>query len=105
MTATHRHVSLCRFVARIIQSMEIAGHVIGVCSWSLHPKDNSDLVAQLRRLGLSHVQMALGPLLAMDDATRERELRVLREAGVAFTAGMIGFPSEDYSSIAIIKQT
>jgi L-ribulose-5-phosphate 3-epimerase len=85
--------------------MEIAGHVIGVCSWSLHPRNHTDLVAQLRRMGLSHVQIALGPLLAMDDATRDGELRVLRENDIAFTAGMISFPGEDYSSIAIIKQT
>jgi L-ribulose-5-phosphate 3-epimerase len=85
--------------------MEIVGHVIGVCSWSLHPKDANDLVAQLRRLGLSHAQLALGPLLAMDDERRETELRVLRDGGLQFTAGMIGFPGEDYSSIAIIKQT
>ena len=31
--------------------MNIAGHDIGVCSWSLRPKDTADLIAQLIILG------------------------------------------------------
>src|SRR5689334_17831784 len=85
--------------------MEIAGHVIGVCSWSLHPKDVADLLAQVKRLELSHVQIGLAWLLALNDARREDEIQALRDNGVEFTAGMISFPGEDYSSISIIKQT
>ena len=42
--------------------MNIAGHDIAVCSWSLQPRDTGDLIASIKRLGLSHVQLALWPL-------------------------------------------
>ena len=32
--------------------MNIAGHDIGVCSWSLQPKDSQDLIASVKKLGL-----------------------------------------------------
>ena len=85
--------------------MQIQGHDIGVCSWSLRPADARDLVARVRELGLAHVQLALAPLLAADDARRDEELRVLRESGLTITAGMVSFPGEDYASIAIIRKT
>src|SRR5437870_4027631 len=85
--------------------MQLGGHIIGVCSWSLHPKGARDLVALLRRLELSHVQIALMPLLVLDEEKRQAELSVLRDAGIEFTAGMMSYPGEDYSTISIIKQT
>jgi sugar phosphate isomerase/epimerase len=85
--------------------MQIRGHDIAVCSWSLHPKDTGDLVARVNELGLQHVQLALGPLLAMDDAARQSELAPLRSAGIRLTATMISFEAEDYSTIAIIRRT
>jgi sugar phosphate isomerase/epimerase len=85
--------------------MEIAGHIIGVCSWSLHPKDTSDLVAQLKELELGHVQLALAPLVAMDQSQRAEQLKILRDNNIQFTAGMMSYSGEDYSTIAIIKQT
>ena len=45
--------------------MNIAGHDIGVCSWSLRPGDMGELVAKVRELGLGHVQLALEPLLLL----------------------------------------
>ncbi len=85
--------------------MNIGGHEIGVCSWSLRPKGLSDLVAQVKPLGLSHVQLALGPLLMLDDKRKHQELGHLRAAGLTLTAGMIAFPGEDYSTIAAIERT
>ena len=85
--------------------MNIAGHTIGVCSWSILPKDTPDLVATVKGLGLQHVQLALGPLAMLDDKRRHQELGVLRNSGLQFTGGMIGFPDEDYSTIASIKKT
>ena len=75
--------------------MNIAGHDIGVCSWSLRPKDLEDLVAQVKQLGLSHVQLALGPLLTLDDKRKHQQLGHLRNAGFTLTAGMIAFPGAD----------
>jgi L-ribulose-5-phosphate 3-epimerase len=85
--------------------MNIGGHDIGVCSWSLHPKDTADLIARVKQLGLSHIQLALGPLATMDDKRKHQEYGLLRNSGLTITAGMIGFPGEDYSTIARIRQT
>ena len=85
--------------------MNIAGHDIGVCSWSLQPKDTAQLVAGVKELGLSHVQLALGPLLMLDDKRKHFKLGQLRSAGIKLTAGMIAFPGEDYSSIDAIRRT
>src|SRR5688500_3394680 len=85
--------------------MKIAGHDIGVCSWSLHPKDTQELIDNVRKLGLGHVSLALGALAMMDDKRKHQELGVLRNSGLTFTAGMVGFADEDYSSIASIRKT
>lgn len=85
--------------------MNLLGHDIGVCSWSLRPSNTSDLVSKVRALGLSHVQVALGDLLALDDAARDAAVSELRDSGLTITATMIGFPGEDYSSIASIRRT
>lgn len=85
--------------------MNIGGYDIGVCSWSLQPKDTADLVAKIRQLGLSHTQLALASLLDLDEATRQQELDHLRRADIAVTATMVNFPGEDYASIAAIRDT
>ena len=85
--------------------MNIAGHDIAVCSWSLHPKDTPDLLASVKRLGLQHVQLAMWPLVSLDDKRRHQELGLLKNSGLTFTGGMIGFPDEDYTTIATIKKT
>jgi sugar phosphate isomerase/epimerase len=85
--------------------MNIAGHDIGVCSWSLQPRSTQELIANVKRLGLQHVQLALGALAQMDDKQKHQELGVLRGSGLTFTAGMMGFPDEDYATIASIKKT
>ena len=85
--------------------MQIGGHDIGVCSWSLRPKDLGELVGHMEALGLQHVQLALRPVLFLDDKRKHQELGHLRSAGVTITAGMIEFPGEDYASIDIIRRT
>jgi sugar phosphate isomerase/epimerase len=85
--------------------LQIRGHDIGVCSWSLQPGDTDDLIARVRQLGLEHLQLALAPLVEADDESRARDVRRLRQSGLRLTAGMINFPGEDYSTIAMIRQT
>jgi len=85
--------------------MNIAGHDIGVCSWSLAPRDTQDLIARVKELGLQHIQLAMGPLVDLDDKRKHHELGLIRSAGLTIVAGMIGFPGEDYSTIANIKRT
>src|SRR5205085_12205346 len=54
---------------------------------------------------ISHAQLGFGEFITMDEASRASEIKTLTDAGIQLTAGMIGFPGEDYSTIASIKQT
>jgi len=85
--------------------MNIGGYDVGVCSWSLRPKDTAELLGLVKQLGLAHVQLALGPLLFLDDKRKHFELGQLRASGLKLTGGMIAFPGEDYSSIDSIRRT
>jgi L-ribulose-5-phosphate 3-epimerase len=85
--------------------MNIRGHDIGVCSWSLRCKDLAELVGSMRQLGLTHVQLGMRALLDLDENQRREQLEHLRRGGIAITAGMMSFAGEDYSTIAMIRRT
>jgi len=85
--------------------MNLNGHDIGVCSWSLHPKDTADLAAQITEAGLAHVQLGLAGLSAMGNKDQLQELEHLSKNDIAITGGMVGFAGEDYSTIANIRRT
>jgi sugar phosphate isomerase/epimerase len=85
--------------------MNIGGHDIGVCSWSLHPKDMGDLISQVKQAGLSHIQLGLAGLSVLDEKNKDQQIGQLRSAGITVTGGMVGFPGEDYSTIAKIRET
>jgi len=77
---------------------------VGVCSWSLQPRDLTGLLASVRATGLRAVQLALDPLRvgAMDpQATGE----ALRHAGILVPSGMLVFPGEDYLTLDSIRRT
>jgi sugar phosphate isomerase/epimerase len=85
--------------------MQVQEHDLGICSWSLKPAGMAELVESVRRLGLSHVHLALGKLIFLDDKQKHMEMGHLRASGLTFTAGMIGFPGEDYSTLPRIRLT
>ena len=85
--------------------MNIHGHDIGVCTWSLQPEGAAQLVEMVKQLGLSHAQLALWPIVGLDDAKMVQELEILRKSGLTFTAAAMGFPGEDYSTIDAIRRT
>src|SRR5689334_7863023 len=85
--------------------MRIGNHDVGVCSWSLQPKTMADLLEQVRKLGLEHIQLGFQWMQAMDDATRSAALAQLKSSGVKLTGGMMSFPGEDYTTIASIRRT
>lgn len=78
----------------------------GVCSWSLRSRGPAELARAIAGLGLTHVQLALGPLCEAAGAQRwplDETRRALDEAGVGILSGMIGTRGEDYSSLASIR--
>ncbi|MBC7784449.1 MAG: sugar phosphate isomerase/epimerase [Burkholderiales bacterium] len=85
--------------------MNLGGHDIGVCSWSLKPASATELVAALDALQLDHTQLALRPLLEMEPEHRRAELDVIARAEIALTAGMLNFEGENYASIGMIRKT
>ena len=85
--------------------MNLHGHDIGVCSWSLQPEGAAQLVELTKQLGLQHIQLALWPLVPLDDKRKFQELGHLRKSGLTLTAAAMGFPGEDYSSIDAIRRT
>jgi len=85
--------------------MELEDHVIGVCSWSLKSGSNQELVDSMKKLKLSHVQLGLGQLLDAGTHAVDEIVKLFEKEGITLTAGMIGFPGEDYSTIATIRGT
>lgn len=85
--------------------MQLHGHTIAVCSWSLQPKSMAELVGKVKQVGLNHMQLALADLSQMEPANRQKELAELKSSGVQLTGGMLHFHGEDYSSIARIRET
>lgn len=85
--------------------MNLHGHDIGVCSWSLQPRDSAHFVEMAKQLGLQHAQLALWPIVALDDKRTFAELGHLKKSGLTFTAAAMGYPGEDYSSIDAIRRT
>jgi L-ribulose-5-phosphate 3-epimerase len=85
--------------------MNLHGHDIGVCTWSLQPKDSAHLVEMVRQLELEHAQVALWPIVGLDDKRTFQELGILKKSGLTFTAAAMGYPGEDYSTIDTIRRT
>lgn len=85
--------------------MILNDHIIGVCSWSLRTVTIRELVAVVKAIGLSHVQLALGGMVGQSAESRKADFDTLRNAGIGITAGMMGFAGEDYATIARIHDT
>ncbi len=65
----------------------------------------AELAERMGMLGVRHVQVALYPLVFMDEAARRAEIQALRTADIVITAGMVGFPTERYTTIATIRES
>lgn len=85
--------------------MQIAEHAIAMCDWCIEAGSVGDAVRCIRGLGLEHVHLALSPLVGSDGLPREHEIVEWKASGLRFTAGMIAFAGEDYSSIESIRRT
>lgn len=77
---------------------------LGVCSWSLQPKNPDELLAGLSQLGIKKTQMALNPMREDLDTWRFTGARVW-EAGVQMVSGMLQTQGDDYTSPQSIRAT
>lgn len=77
---------------------------IGVCSWSLQPRDPADLAAKLAAAGVRYVQLALDPLREGRWSVADTRGR-LADAGLEVRSGMMAMAGEDYSSLESIART
>ena len=85
---------------------------LGVCSWSFQ-KPLDDVAAEMKKLGLKRIHLALQPFLeggsrhgaAEGAAALDRVKARLASGEWKLSATMIGFPQEDYSTLETIKKT
>ena len=85
---------------------------LGVCSWSFQ-KPLDDVAAEMKKLGLTRIHLALQPFLeggsrhgaAEGAAALDRVKARLASGEWRLSATMIGFPQEDYSTLDTIKKT
>ena len=77
---------------------------LGVCSWSLQPRNGADLLGSVTRLGLPKIQLALGPVVEDPEGFGD-VMSGLRDAGVVIASGMLEAVGEDYSTLETIKAT
>ena len=85
---------------------------LGVCSWSFQ-KPLDDVAAEMKKLGLARIHLALQPFLeggsrhgaAEGAAALDRVKARLASGEWKLSATMIGFPQEDYSTLETIKKT
>lgn len=77
---------------------------LGVCSWSLRPKNPDDLARLVARVGVRSVQLALDPIRTGAWGL-DRTRRVLAKAGIRIASGMMAMEGEDYSTLESIERT
>ena len=77
---------------------------LGVCSWSLQPKDPADLLRQLQALGLQRVQIDLDPWREQT-AVWSGAQEPLTQAGFTLVSGMFRTVGEDYTTLETIRRT
>ncbi len=77
---------------------------LGVCSWSLQPKDIDALLAHLVRLPVRAVQLHLDPLHRDAEGWRDTGAKLSNE-GFRIASGMFTPIGEDYSTPATIRDT
>ena len=77
---------------------------LAVCSWSLQPETPEALVAQLREIGISRVQLALDPVRENPE-TWGKTAELFADEGIEIVSGMFGTIGEDYSSLDAIRET
>lgn len=79
---------------------------LGLCSWSLHPANASELIQRVKATGISAVQLALTPIAEQQPGWDEHEtLSALNAAGITVLSGMLATVGEDYTTLDTIRET
>jgi len=79
---------------------------IGVCSWSLKQPDLAATCRVVKEdLGLRLMQLGFFDDSVLDESKDEAIVETVEQAGIEISATCIGYPTEDYSSIARIAKT
>jgi len=83
----------------------MAHSALGVCSWSLQVSNIPDLVRLCAEVGAEVVQVGIGDPThgAWDEG--ESFVETLQATGLELSGTMIGFPGEDYTSPATIRES
>jgi L-ribulose-5-phosphate 3-epimerase len=77
---------------------------LAVCSWSLQPRNPTDLLGILKQLDISRTQLALSPTIGQPGQWGGA-IQTLRGAGVEIVSGMMAMAGEDYSTLQTIART
>lgn len=77
-------------------------NTLAVCSWSLQPSDPQDLLDKLKLTEITHVQLALDPLVHSPEVWDTTEA-LFDQAGITIVSGMFGCAGEDYSTLDSIR--
>lgn len=77
---------------------------LGVCSWSLAPESPEDIISGLKSVGLSNIQIELGPIRDNPEVWKDSKSR-LADGGITPIGGMFRTIGEDYTSLETIKRT
>lgn len=78
---------------------------IGVCSWSLQVSRVDELERLLKGLGVRATQIACGDPVHASWEEGDAMPSAARAADFTMTGAMLGFPGEDYTTPATIRQT
>ena len=77
---------------------------LGVCSWSLAPESPDDIISGLKAVGLSNIQIELGPIRDNPVGWKDTKAR-LADEGINPVGGMFRTIGEDYTTLETIKTT
>jgi L-ribulose-5-phosphate 3-epimerase len=78
---------------------------LGVCSWSLQVRSIPELKRLMGELGVHVAQIACGDPHHASWDEGDAMPAAARASGLTFTAAMLGFPGEDYTTPQTIKAT
>ncbi len=77
---------------------------LGVCSWSLEPRDAASLIDNVKNLGLAKLQLAIDPIREQPSAWKALP-GLLADHGIQLASGQFGAVGEDYASPQTIRAT